>query len=114
MRKISYTEDSCEFCNVRYVPTSSKQRWCLTCVPDRKARQIMIRYRMSAPAYREFVRKYKGVCVLCTNVAKCIDHSHRTGKVRGLLCVSCNTALNRVEIPGWTEKAHKYLVESGG
>lgn len=32
-------------------------------------------------------------CHLCGAPAKNIDHCHDTGKVRGLLCTQCNTAL---------------------
>ena len=38
-----------------------------------------------------------------------VDHSHATGKVRGLLCQMCNTALGHVERDGFLESALKYL-----
>jgi hypothetical protein len=39
-----------------------------------------------------------GVCALCRlRPSNRIDHDHTTGKVRGLLCNSCNTALGSYE-----------------
>jgi len=38
-----------------------------------------------------------------------IDHNHVTGKVRGLLCVSCNTTLGRLENNDFMSKAKAYL-----
>jgi hypothetical protein len=38
-----------------------------------------------------------------------IDHDHATGRVRGVLCVSCNTSLGFVENPEWLAKALAYL-----
>jgi hypothetical protein len=39
-----------------------------------------------------------------------VDHNHITGVVRGGLCFRCNVALGRVDaVPGWLEKAQRYL-----
>jgi hypothetical protein len=45
-----------------------------------------------------------GVCAICGGVGKgssnravglVVDHDHETGRIRGLLCSDCNTALGR-------------------
>jgi len=43
----------------------------------------------------------------------CIDHCHTTGKIRGLLCDSCNVGLGRFkDNTNLLEKAIKYLNDS--
>jgi hypothetical protein len=43
-----------------------------------------------------------------------IDHCHRTGKVRGLLCHCCNLALGLFkDNPALLEKAASYLMKVG-
>ena len=74
--------------------------------------------------YQEKEIEQCGVCALCGKpethpVRKgqsgirslCIDHHHGTGKVRGLLCMRCNTALYQLELNGreWAHKAVEYL-----
>lgn len=42
-----------------------------------------------------------------------VDHDHKTGKVRGLLHVRCNTALGMLhDNPGWLRRAAEYLEAS--
>jgi hypothetical protein len=41
-----------------------------------------------------------------------IDHHHKNGTARGLLCSACNQAVGKIEAsPGWLERATKYLKE---
>lgn len=50
-------------------------------------------------------------CHLCGEPAKCIDHCHATGKVRGLLCARCNTALGLMrDSPDLLMDAATYLL----
>lgn len=54
-------------------------------------------------------------CYLCGSHHKlCIDHCHKTGKNRGLLCSSCNFALGHFKDDKTVlEKAIKYLSKDG-
>jgi len=69
-------------------------------------RKIHMRYAfgMTMHQYNKMLEEQGGVCAICkkpeTRRAKngaicplCIDHCHRTGDVRALLCNACNTAL---------------------
>ena len=52
---------------------------------------------LSDELYEELMQKDN--CDTCGRVMtkKCIDHDHVTGKVRGVLCNNCNTALGLVK-----------------
>lgn len=60
-----------------------------------------------------------GKCAVCETTTPgtkgwCLDHCHRTGKVRGMLCGPCNLALGLMrDNPERLRKAAAYL-ESGG
>jgi len=52
--------------------------------------------------YRRMVEKQDGRCAICGRTAiqaslkrkrLAIDHCHKSGKIRGLLCISCNSGL---------------------
>jgi hypothetical protein len=56
--------------------------------------------------YNELLRKQKGVCAVCKTRKPwnkggsdqlCVDHCHKTGKIRGLLCGRCNKVLGAVK-----------------
>ncbi len=55
------------------------------------------RYKISLDSYQELLNLQNGRCAICgteINQKTCrIDHDHTTGKVRGLLCTSCNTGI---------------------
>jgi hypothetical protein len=45
--------------------------------------------------YLVLLKKQKDKCKICKQIMQspCVDHNHKTGKVRGLLCIKCNAAL---------------------
>jgi len=72
------------------------------------------RYNISIDDYQELLDSQNGRCAICgeaINQKTCrIDHSHVTGKVRGLLCVSCNTGIGLLkDSPDVLASAAEYL-----
>lgn len=53
------------------------------------------RYSISAEDYKNLLEKQEGRCGICRVQREllCADHEHSSGKVRGLLCKSCNFGL---------------------
>jgi len=87
-------------------------------VRDHKSR--LKRFGLSTDEFDALERRAGGCCELCGEPEKrlvhqggniralAIDHDHVTGKVRGFLCMICNTRLAWVEQVGFS-KIQKYL-----
>jgi hypothetical protein len=63
---------------------------------------IACRFGLSANEYRGMLAQQGGVCAICCQFCSArkhlaVDHCHKTGKVRGLLCNSCNTGLGMLQ-----------------
>lgn len=70
----------------------------------------MRKYGMSPEDYARLLSLQGGQCAICQRSTKLvIDHCHKSKKVRGLLCNSCNGALGHVEKVVWLSSAIRYL-----
>lgn len=61
-----------------------------------KARELHLkRYGLSVADFDSMLNDQGGVCAICREAASkiCVDHCHKTGKVRGLLCDHCNRGI---------------------
>lgn len=77
----------------------------------RRAQNLRSRYGITPEKYAEMLKEQGNVCALCENKMQrpVVDHCHVTGKVRGILCHSCNIKLPSIEDMGWVMLAWAYL-----
>lgn len=74
------------------------------------------KYGITTEWYEETLAKQQGACAICslactTGKSLAVDHNHETGKARGLLCMSCNTAIGKLgDDPNLVLKAYEYLL----
>ena len=71
----------------------------------RRDRTLVRRYGITVEEYDALFDAQQGKCALCGGDSNgrgrlAVDHDHATGRVRGLLCFTCNTALGRLERVG--------------
>lgn len=77
--------------------------------------QRLKEHGMTLADYEDLLAKQKGQCAICFSLPSprkrlCVDHCHKTGKVRGLLCDACNKALGLFrDDPHRLKTAQKYL-----
>jgi hypothetical protein len=73
-------------------------------VKSRRGKEVRLRYHLqhtygiSLDKYNRLCEKQHNRCAICFRAHPghkrlCVDHSHTTGKVRGLLCHNCNLML---------------------
>jgi hypothetical protein len=54
------------------------------------------RYGIDTKTFQKMIKNQDGKCSVCLlKPAKHLDHDHMTGKVRGVLCFSCNRELGK-------------------
>lgn len=97
-------------------------RWsrCRKCDNLRKVRE----HGITPAEYHRMLEAQKGVCACCgqneaaadyrtgTTRRLAVDHDHKTGKVRGLLCQKCNMALGQLdEDPARVRALLRYIEE---
>jgi hypothetical protein len=94
--------------------------YCLECEGDRHRRK----YGLTPETFRAMIERQAGCCAICEDpilVAGApgdgargsaqVDHDHDTGKVRGLLCRSCNVGIGNLgEDPERLMAAAAYLL----
>ena len=69
-------------------------------------------YGLEPHEHQKLLAQQNGVCAICkeTGRALCVDHCHRTGRVRALLCGHCNSAIGFLrESPLLARAAATYL-----
>lgn len=70
-------------------------------------------YGITPDDYDRMFAEQNGLCAICEEGIDtgrlCVDHSHITGKVRGLLCRNCNLKLQIFEDNKFMERAKKYI-----
>lgn len=72
-------------------------------------KNLLRRYNLPYAEYRKLFKAQNGKCAICrkpqtevfgkTGETKrlCVDHCHKTNRVRGLLCSHCNRALGKMQ-----------------
>jgi hypothetical protein len=82
-----------------------------------RERQLRYLYNIDGNTYEKLLQQQQGVCIICRrpnadgrNLS--VDHDHKTGKIRGLLCTKCNLGIGHFEYhPALLEVALLYLRE---
>ena len=135
----SLTTRICKTCTVEKQVTKDfygKSHKCRQCTLDEKkanhdpvvAREKMLKsvYGLTLEAYDGMLKSQNHQCLIChtKDPSKggrksgkggamkhfCVDHDHKTGKVRGLLCYSCNRIIGMIEEnPEWCNRAIDYI-----
>ncbi len=78
--------------------------------PNKIKSYILRKYNLSKNEYNKLYKNQNGQCAICGTICKNhfdkstinirtfnIDHCHKTGKVRGLLCGGCNSMIGHAD-----------------
>ncbi|MFJ3650192.1 endonuclease VII domain-containing protein [Streptomyces murinus] len=76
-----------------------------------RADHLKRQYGLTEAERDAMVASQRGLCVICLKApAAHVDHCHKTGRVRGVLCFNCNSAIGKLgDDPDAVRRAAAYL-----
>lgn len=118
----AFREKECKFCKEVFTPVAPSHLYCSQDCADNGFTEGYVKrtYGLTFCQWVDMFEYSSGMCYICgsrgfklqeKNFLKlAIDHDHKTGEVRGLLCHNCNRALGLMQDNVLTvKKAVEYL-----
>jgi hypothetical protein len=97
----------------------AEKKWRDKNSDPRRHKRLQTRYGVTLEQYEVVLKRQSGVCAICNETSRdgrrlAVDHCHYTGKIRGLLCFHCNTAVGKLgDTADKVARAVKYLADGG-
>jgi len=123
------SEKSLDSFGVNNATKDGLQYHCKVCIneygkkvytPEYRANQnLKHKFGMTLADYDSMLDQQGGICAICSSEEPkgkrfSVDHNHKTGEVRGLLCNPCNVAIGLLkDSPDVLESAKEYLLDKG-
>lgn len=117
-----FKKKKCRHCGKEFLPKAPSELYCSDFCKDYAETERYYKrvYHISLKEHLDMAERQNFVCAICgkPNFAMgerhtgclVVDHDHKTGKVRGLLCHNCNRALGLLQDNSLTVyKAYTYL-----
>ena len=107
---------TCRKCGLNQAAHKKGPATCRVCREQHsRHRHLLVKHGLSGDDYEAMRLSQGGCCAICAKpereqkYALSVDHDHESGRVRGLLCVSCNTKIGVLDNWSLKQKAMEYL-----
>lgn len=98
---------NCDHCKIEFLGKHYKSRFCcFECkvkftglrhksTGRNRDASLLNKYGITLDTYNQLVKDQNDSCAICYEIPEklFVDHDHSTGRIRGLLCMKCNSAL---------------------
>lgn len=115
-----HDESTCQLCGKTKLKIDfSRQKGLFIHCKECKSHLNRInRFGIAPGYYDDLLKLQEGKCAICESELKqeknlsVIDHCHKTGEIRGILCIKCNTAIGFFgDKPSLFKQAMRYINE---
>jgi len=103
----------------------NSSKWAVANKEKTETKRLKRQYGITREDFNKMLKEQGGTCRICKKAGQHfrngrplplnVDHNHETGKVRGLLCINCNSGLGKFgDSVDSLKEAIKYLDETDG